>query len=46
MHVGCEVIPKEKKESLFRLTSSGTRASPSILLDIADDDPDDLPAVK
>ena len=49
----CEEILKEKKGSLccqpsmldlFR-SSSGTRVSPPVLLDIGDDDPYDLPAV-
>jgi hypothetical protein len=50
----CDEILKEKKMSLscqtlllcFFSTSPGARASPPILLDIGDDDPDDLPAVQ
>jgi hypothetical protein len=50
----CDEILKEKKVSLsyqtllryFFNTSPGARASPPVLLDIGDDDPDDLPAVQ
>ena len=50
----CEEILKEKKMSLscrtsllcFFSTSPGARASPPVLLDIGDDDPDDPPAVQ
>jgi hypothetical protein len=50
----CEEILKEKKMSLccqtsllcFFKTSPGARASPPVLLDIGDDDPDDPPAVQ
>ena len=49
-----EKIMKEKKTSLPRQTSaldffkssSWTYASPPVLLDIGDDDPDDQPAVQ
>ena len=49
-----EEILKEKKRSLschssmlgFFKPSSGTHASPPVLLDIEDDDPDDKPTVQ
>ena len=50
----CDEILKEKKTSLsgqhsllcFFSTSPGARASPPVLLDIGDDDPDDPPRVQ
>jgi hypothetical protein len=50
----CEAILKEKKMSLscqttmlcFFNTFAGARASPTVLLDIADDGPDDPPTVQ
>jgi hypothetical protein len=49
----CKEILKERKRSLSRqcsvltfFKSSGTRASPLVLLDIGDDDLHDQPAVK
>jgi hypothetical protein len=54
MHISYEELLKEKLRSsscqtsvlYFFKSSSGTRATPPVLLDMADDDPDDLPAVQ
>jgi hypothetical protein len=54
MNACCEEILKEKKRSLSRQTSvldflkssSGTRASPPVLLDIGSYDRDDAPTVQ
>jgi hypothetical protein len=54
MLAGCGQILKKMKRSFSRQTSvpdfcksfSGPHVSPSVLLDIADDDPDDMFAVQ
>jgi hypothetical protein len=53
-HACCEQVLKAKKRRLscdnsvpyFFKSSSGTRASPHVMLDIGDDDPDNMPTVQ